>query len=139
PASRRSKPIATNLLAREPFRLFFPVATLAGIIGVALWPLHLLGFIATYPGQFHARIMAHGLFGGFILGFLGTAMPRMLSARPMRGLEAGALLLLHSAAVAAYTSGELHAGNALFLTTLLAFVAIMARRFRERKDLPPPG
>src|SRR4051812_38605708 len=83
--------------------------------------------------------MAHGLFGGFILGFLGTAMPRMLSARPMRGFEVGSFLLLHIATVAAYTMGKLQAGNALFLATLLTFVATMAWRFRERKDLPPPG
>jgi uncharacterized protein involved in response to NO len=138
-APRQSNPITIGLLAREPFRLFFPFATLAGILGVALWPLHLLGFNATYPGQFHARIMAHGLFGGFIFGFLGTAMPRMLSARPFRPFEAATLLLLHIATVAAYVSGKLQTGNALFLATLVTFIALMAWRFRERKDLPPPG
>src|SRR5689334_7121293 len=86
----------------EPFRLFFPAATLAGIVGVALWPLHFLGALQSYPGESHARIMAQGLFGGFILGFLGTAMPRMLSARSLRTFETIPLLLGYIAMVIAY-------------------------------------
>lgn len=128
-----------NAAAREPFRLFFPLATLAGIIGVALWPLHLLGISATYPGQFHARIMTHGLFGGFIFGFLGTAMPRMLSAPPLRKFEMLPLLLVHFAMVAFYAVGNIPVGNGLFLLLLLGFAAAMAPRVRHRKDLPPPG
>src|ERR1051325_2550562 len=67
---------------REPFRIFFPAGVLAGIVGVALWPLYFTNVLELYPGLGHARIMACGLFGGFIIGFLGTAMPRMLSAKP---------------------------------------------------------
>src|ERR1043165_5313341 len=72
---------------KEPFRVFFPAGVLAGITGVALWPLYFWGVTQFYPGQLHARIMACGLFGGFIFGFLGTAMPRMLSANPLRVAE----------------------------------------------------
>jgi uncharacterized protein involved in response to NO len=136
----RTQPSASvDMLAREPFRLFFPAATLAGIIGVGLWPLHLLGVIATYPGQNHARIMAHGLFGGFIFGFLGTAMPRMLSVRPLKGYETGAFLLTFIAMVGAYAFSKNQVGNILFLTLLAGFVTAMTVRFRERKDTPPPG
>src|SRR5436190_1980529 len=107
PNLRSSRSFPIELLAREPFRLFFPAATLAGIIGVSLWPLNLLGWTSEYPGQIHARIMTHGLFGGFIFGFLGTAMPRMLSARPLRIFETLPLLLLHILAVIAYAFGKL--------------------------------
>ncbi|HEX9256014.1 MAG TPA: NnrS family protein, partial [Candidatus Angelobacter sp.] len=71
--------ITLDDLGREPFRVFFPEGVFAGILGVALWPLYFTGVSSFYPGQAHARIMAYGLFGGFIFGFLGTAMPRMLS------------------------------------------------------------
>jgi uncharacterized protein involved in response to NO len=138
-ATPNSRAFPIQLFAREPFRLFFPAATLAGIIGVALWPLHLRGFIATYPGQFHARIMAHCLFGGFIFGFLGTAMPRMLSAQPMRALEVIPLLLIHLAALASYATGHMHAGDTAFLLLIFGFAACMTPRIRGRKDLPPPG
>lgn len=145
PATAILRPLPTfptlslRTLAAEPFRLFFPAATLAGIVGVAMWPLHLLGFLATYPGQLHARVMAHGMFGGFIFGFLGTAMPRMLSARPLTAPETFTMLCMHFIAVAAYASGNLPAGNALFLVLIAGFVGIMAPRFRARQDLPPPG
>src|SRR6185436_2834595 len=88
--------------ASEPFRIFFPAGVLAGIVGVALWPLHLLGVMEFYPGLVHARIMACGLFGGFIFGFLGTAMPRMLSAKPLRVAEVAMLLAFYIAMVAAF-------------------------------------
>jgi uncharacterized protein involved in response to NO len=137
--SRTNKNYSVRNVLREPFRLFFPAATLAGIVGVALWPLHLLGLTPIYPGQFHARIMAHGLFGGFIFGFLATAMPRMLSARPLRGSETIGLLSLHVMMVAAYAVGNSQVGNSLFFLLLAGFVGFMATRVRERKDLPPPG
>jgi len=101
--------------------------------------MHLLGWAANYPGQIHARIMAHGLFGGFIFGFLGTAMPRMLSAPPLRGFETGAFLLTFLAMVSAYALAKDHAGNILFLILQIGFIAAMSVRFRERKDTPPPG
>ena len=87
----RTKRITWSDVGKEPFRLFFPEGVLAGILGVSLWPLHFGGIMSFYPGQAHARLMAFGFFGGFIFGFLGTAMPRMLSAPPL-GL--GNVLLL---------------------------------------------
>src|SRR5689334_13300750 len=71
-------------IGHEPLHIFFPAGVLAGIIGVALWPLYFWGVTQFYPGQTHPRIMTYGLFGGFIVGILGTAMPRMLSANPLR-------------------------------------------------------
>ena len=86
-------------LGHEPFRIFFPAGVLAGITGVALWPLYFGGVTQMYPGIGHARIMACGLFGAFILGFLGAAMPRMLSTKPLRPTEVFPLVLLHGAMV----------------------------------------
>ena len=37
-------------LGKEPFRLFFPAGVLAGIVGVALWPMHFGGVVSFYPG-----------------------------------------------------------------------------------------
>ena len=80
------------LLRSEPFRLFFPLALLVTIGGVALWPLLHFGMIGIYPGTMHARVMTAG-FGGFLLGFLGTATPRLLDAPPLRRWELATLLL----------------------------------------------
>ena len=70
-------------LAAEPFRIFFPAAVAVGLAGVSLWPLYALKLADFYPGTSHARLMACGFFGGFIVGFLGTALPRMLSWYPL--------------------------------------------------------
>lgn len=126
-------------LAREPFRLFFPAGVLAGIVGVALWPLHFWGFSSFYPGQGHARIMAGGFFGGFIFGFLGTAMPRMLSAAALGLRDVLVLLVLHVSMVAAYAMQKIHWGDWLFLGLLGLFAVWMFRRARHRQDMPPPG
>jgi uncharacterized protein involved in response to NO len=139
PSSNRNSDSFVTLLAREPFRLFFPLATLAGITGVLLWPLYLFGLMPTYPGQIHARIMAHGLFAGFIFGFLGTAMPRMLGAHALRPIEVFPIALAYLATIAAYSTGSIRLGSALFVTTLFIFAAIMSPRTGKRKDLPPPG
>src|SRR4051812_9806652 len=92
--------------AREPFRFFFPQGVLAGILGVMLWPLYFWHVTEFYPNLAHIRVMANGFFGGFIIGFLGTAMPRMLSAKPFAVSETIVLLALHAAMTVAYAMGK---------------------------------
>src|SRR5678816_2783825 len=133
------KTISLNDIGKEPFRVFFPAGVLAGIIGVSLWPLHFANLISLYPGQNHARIMAYGLFGGFIFGFLGTAMPRMLGAPALGVRNVVVLLFLHLAMVVAFALQKMFLGDSLFLALLLIFIILMALRLRQREDMPPPG
>jgi uncharacterized protein involved in response to NO len=126
-------------IGKEPFRLFFPAGVLAGMIGVSLWPLHFANIIELYPGQAHARLMAFGLFGAFIVGFLGTAMPRLLSAPPLGVANVIGLLLLYTAMVASFAVQQLSWGDHLFLGLLLVFAGMMVARVRHRQDTPPPG
>jgi len=126
-------------LGREPFRVFFPEGVLAGLVGVALWPLHFAGLVRLYPGQAHGRIMAYGLFGGFIFGFLGTAMPRLLSAPPLGTRNVLLLLGLHFAMLLSFAAQRILWGDTLFLVLLFFFLVLMIRRARHRQDTPPPG
>lgn len=141
PFKAARSPFAKTLaaFAKEPFRLFFPLGTLAGMIGVSLWPLHFSGLFEWYPGQVHARIMAFGLFGAFIIGFLGTAMPRMLSAKPLRPSELIVLGVSFVGMVGSYFVGKEKIGDIIWLLTLSLFALIMTRRVGARKDTPPPG
>jgi uncharacterized protein involved in response to NO len=133
-----SRPITLADLGREPFRVLFPIAVLAGILGVVVWPLHFAGW-GEYPMLHHARLMASGFFGGFILGFLGTALPRMLSV-PALGIRNTLLMaFLHLAMVVSYATGHLAWGDSLFAALWIVFVGLMAWRFRLRRDTPPPG
>ena len=126
-------------LAAEPFRIFFPAAVAVGLVGVALWPLYALKVADFYPGVSHARLMAHGFFGGFIVGFLGTALPRMLSSFPLTAGEAGVSLALYLTMAAAYAQFKIVPGDELFLVWLGFFALGGLVRFCRRKDAPPPG
>src|SRR4029453_12178871 len=110
-----------------------------GIVGVSLWPLYFAQVTSFYPGTGHARIMGLGFFGAFIFGFLGTAMPRMLSAAPFRLRELIPLVLLHGGMVASFALGHVLAGDVLSVALVAVFAVCVAIRANRRKDLPPPG
>ena len=67
-------------LAAEPYRLFFASGALWSIVGVSLWPLFHAQLLSFYPNLVHARLMIEAFGGAFVVGFLGTAGPRMATA-----------------------------------------------------------
>ena len=126
-------------LHREPFRIFFPAAVLAGLIGVGLWPVMLLGWTENYPGPSHARLMVQGFFGGFIIGFMGTAMPRLVEAPPLSARAVCALLTLFFCNVAANTIGMNVFADGLFVAELALLFTLLKRRCHSSRTLPPPS
>ncbi len=134
-----SRKLSLSELAAEPFRLFFPAAVVAGILGVAVWPLYFGGLLSMYPGAGHTRLMGQGFFGGFIVGFLGTALPRMLSTRPLPAGLIGWLLVCFGVFTGGNFLGQTALADAAFLTLLLSFSAALGVRLWQRRDLPPPG
>jgi uncharacterized protein involved in response to NO len=123
----------------EPFRIFFPLGLLLGAIGVALWPLFVWHAINFYPRDAHLRLMIEGMMGSFIIGFLGTAGPRLLDAPPLTAAETLALVALQFVSVFLHLAQEQTAGDVVFLALLLFFVGAMATRARTAQDLPPPN
>ncbi len=126
-------------LHREPFRLFFPTALMAGLIGVALWPIMLLGWTSNYPGPSHARLMVQGFFGGFIFGFMGTAMPRLVGARPLSAREAFSLLVLLLGNVAANTIGMNTTADLFFVGEITLWFGMLRNRCHTGNGRPPPS
>src|SRR5947208_2769965 len=122
----------------EPFRIFFPVGLLLGVVGVALWPLFVWHAIELYPAQAHVRLMIEGLMGSFIIGFLGTSGPRLLDASPLSVAETCALFGLQIVSAFLHLAQRQTAGDIVFLAVLLLFAGMMARRAGARNDLPPP-
>jgi uncharacterized protein involved in response to NO len=122
----------------EPFRIFFPLGLLLGMIGVALWPLFVWHTIDFYPAQAHVRLMIEGLMGSFIIGFLGTAGPRLLDALPLIAGETCTLLVLQIASAFLHLTQRQTAGDVLFLVLLLLFAGMIGRRVRALGNLPPP-
>jgi len=123
----------------EPFRIFFPLGLLLGAIGVSLWPLFVWHAIEFYPANAHVRLMIEGMMGSFIVGFLGTAGPRLLDARPFAAAETSALLSLQVVSASLHLGQRQRGGDIAFLALLLLFLGIIARRARTRRDLPPPN
>ncbi len=132
-----------RLIAEEPFRLFFPLGVLAGIWGAMLWPMYYAGWLDFYPGfptDAHARLMVEGMIGAFLIGFLGTAFPRMTDNRHLGLGELGMILLLWLATVLSLGMGKVAAGDAAFAAMCAATVAaLMARWIFGHRDTPPPG
>ena len=122
----------------EPFRIFFPLGLFLGATGVALWPLFVWHAIGFYPAQAHVRLMIEGLMGSFIIGFLGTAGPRLLDASPLNTKETSGLLGLQIVSAFLHLTQRQTAGDIVFLTLLLLFIGMMAQRAKARNDLPPP-
>jgi len=127
------------LAAAEPFRIFFPVGLLLGAIGVALWPLFVWHTIAFYPRDAHLRLMIEGLMGSFIIGFLGTAGPRLLDARPFVAGETYLLVLLQFLGAAFHLNQRRKLGDIAFLLALILFLSFVVKRAWSRRDLPPPN
>lgn len=125
--------------AGEPFRILFPLGTLLGLIGISLWPLFVWHLLPIYPGVIHARIMIEGFVAAFIIGFLGTALPRLLDAPRFTLAESLLFSLLLPGGVALHLSQHSLTGDGLFLFTLLIFGMALLRRVMVRKDNPPPA
>ncbi len=123
----------------EPFRIFFPLALLAGILGVLVWPLVLNGWMERAPGEIHTRLMTLGLFGGFIAGFLGTSLPRLLKTPPFRAAETLPLCCLFIAAVGLYFLGEIAWGDGVCLLGVLVMISFLLLRFPKRREWPAPS
>lgn len=138
------KPIAKRRLSftdlrAEPFRLFFPIGVLVGLVGVAVWPLYFGGFLEMYPGAGHTRLMGQGFFGAFIFGFLGTALPRMISSKPFSLVMFGTIAALFFVFMIANVIGKTTIADGAFLIALLTFASCAVARLVKRRDVPPPG
>ena len=105
---------------------------------MALWPLFVWHAVEFYPAQAHVRLMIEGLMGSFIIGFLGTAGPRLLDASPLIVAETFALFGLQIVSAFLHLAQRQTAGDIVFLTLLLFFAGMMAKRAGARNDLPPP-
>lgn len=139
-SSSRGLGVWLRVLPEEPFRLFFPLGVIVSVAGVSLWPLLYGGCLSFYPGISHARLMMGGFVGAFSLGFLGTALPRMMSSPHLRGWELVFVLFFYLVAVFGYGSNHVMVGDAGLLAALAVFfVAMLVRLIKWREDVPPPG
>ena len=129
-----------KMILDEPYRMFFPLGMLAAIWGVMLWPLWYAGRLHFYPGEAHTRLMIEGFMGAFVLGFSGTAFPRLTGNRPWFGGEFCVLVLLWALTVASHVTGRVAAGDWVFSGLLFVlFIGMAGRWMFGNRNTPPPG
>jgi uncharacterized protein involved in response to NO len=126
-------------ICAEPFRVFFPLGLALGVVGVALWPAYYGGRLNFYPAASHARLMIEGFMASFIVGFLGTAGPRITSTAAFSRVEIFTLLTLDLLAAGLHCGGSNRAGDTVFVLFLLVFAVALGKRFARRQDWPPPN
>lgn len=126
-------------LRPEPYRLLFPLGLAMAAVGMGLWIPAWLGPGAfPYPGQAHATLMIQGFLLCFVLGFLGTMLPKVLGVRPL-GPAQFLVLPAGLVAFAAFAVADMpRAAQAMHLAVVLNFVLFVARRIRGRQAPPPP-
>lgn len=126
-------------LAAEPYRVFFFSGAIWSIIGVTLWPLYYAQQLGFYPGFVHARIMIEAFGAAFVVGFLGTAGPRMATAPKLTPLELIWLFALHMACGISHLSLHMAWGDMFFIALLGSLLlCLMIRVVKFRTEAPPP-
>lgn len=137
--SRGTSPEGLRWLASEPYRIFFASGAVWSAIGVALWPLFYAQHLGYYPNLVHARLMIQAFGGAFVVGFLGTAGPRMATAPKLTPAELAWLFALHQAGAISHLRLHTALGDACFIALLVSLLlALVIRIVRFRRDAPPP-
>jgi uncharacterized protein involved in response to NO len=125
--------------ASEPYRVFFFSGAVWSIIGVALWPLYYAQQIGFYPGLVHSRIMIEAFGAAFVVGFLGTAGPGMVTAPKLTPPELFWLFALHQACGISHLTLHMACGDGLFITLLVSLLLCLGLRIMKfRQEAPPP-
>ncbi|MEI6653501.1 MAG: NnrS family protein [Verrucomicrobiota bacterium] len=124
----------------EPYRGFFPLGVLVGMGGALLWPLYYGHWLGFNPIDAHPRMMIEGFMAAFVLGFLGTAFPRLAGNRPWLAGEFLLLLGLWASGVACAATGRVAAADGVFAGLLGVLVCGLGWRWAcGNRDTPPPG
>jgi uncharacterized protein involved in response to NO len=122
----------------EPYRVLFPLGILGAVIGIGLWvPPYLWPTIFGYPGQSHAVLQIQGFLLCFILGFLGTMLPKVLGVAPLGSIQFAVfplgLIALNGTALAGFPLPA----QIIHVAILLNFLAFIATRWPARRGNPP--
>lgn len=123
----------------DPYRMFFPLGLLGGLVGLSLWLLFQARLINFYPRYHHGHLMFLVMLWSFVCGFLMTAIPKMTGSFPTQKFEAwitgtlivvqASVVLLHQTKVSAF----------VFLFQILFLMYFVLRRFLVKKIIPFEG
>src|ERR1051325_10857510 len=121
----------------DPYRIFFPLGIILGLLGVSIWPAYYFGLTEGYSGRAHAFVQTDGFLFAFIAGFLLTAIPRFTGTEPpsiKTQYVLAAIVMISAIAL------ELHffeLGNTAFVAAHAMLMTLAVRRFLHRQQQPP--
>lgn len=114
---------------REPFRVFFPLGVVLGMLGIGHWLLYAAGVSDEYSCLGHGLAQVEGFLPAFALGFLLTALPRRTRSAPPSGALVTLTALGVTVAAGALVSGREALGQVAFIAVMLALAAFTGSRF----------
>ncbi len=126
------------LFCKDPFRLFFPLGVLIGILGVGHWVFYTMGWTKSYSGFYHSSIQMQAYMASFVIGFLLTSLPRFASASYATLWELMVFILcILGVWIAAFYQYWILA-EFLFVGLLLALAFFAFRRFKKKQSVSVP-
>ncbi|MCE9612775.1 MAG: NnrS family protein [Lentisphaerae bacterium] len=130
--------VPLRLLMDEPYRLFFPLGVLWAVLGVGFWILkgH-VPFMEPVSTKVHVWLQVYGFMGCFVIGFLGTAIPRFADARYLRPWEVLALLAGSTLTCLAVLGQLFLLAHMAFSATLLLLGAFLLLRMMDHHSPLP--
>lgn len=130
---RSSTPPTPSGFQIHPYRLFFPLGAIGGVLGVGQWIFWSLGFHVPNVSVVHTTLQAQGFLASFVIGFLFTAFPRFTGSPPVPRLSIaftfGAMLVFF---IAAAGFRDLWIAQAAFLCALAGLGSAMVRALALR-------
>jgi uncharacterized protein involved in response to NO len=121
----------------DPYRLFFPLGIILGLLGVSIWPLYYYGVTPGYSGRAHAFVQTDGFLYAFIIGFFLTAIPRFTGTEPPSLPVQYFLAVLVAVSAGAFEFQFFVVGQTGFLVAHAMLMSLAVRRFLRRAQDPP--
>jgi uncharacterized protein involved in response to NO len=132
-------PAPIPLVRLHPYRLFFPLGAVAGVLGVGQWVFWSLGVSIPNVSTIHTTLQAQGFLSCFVIGFLFTAFPRFTGSPPAPLPSIGTAFTAMLVSVGAAATGRLWLAQVAFLCALAALgTAMAASLVRRTKPLVGP-
>lgn len=121
----------------DPYRIFFPLGIVLGVMGVAIWPLYYFGMTGGYSGRSHAFVQVCGFLYCFAAGFLLTAIPRFTGTEAPPKFAQYALAGFIIVSTIAFELQAFAIGHAAFLVAHIVLIFMAMRLFLHRQQNPP--
>lgn len=131
------KTIPPSRIMLEPYRVFFPIGWIMGILGVSYWFLVSTGITKGYLPQFHALIQIELFASAFAVGFLLTALPKFFHTKGTTKYELLSFLTVYLLLACSLFADAVITAQWFFITLLLLIARFGFVRFRQKEALPP--